>query len=49
MGRRDYRRRESKKSKKVAKKPASPVILPSPVTVEIIKKGKRAKPPAEEE
>ena len=41
MGRRDYRRRETKKSKKEAKKISATPILPSPVTVEVIKKGKK--------
>jgi len=41
MGRRDYRHRESKKPKKDAKKILADTILPSPVTVEVIKKGKK--------
>jgi hypothetical protein len=41
MGRRDYRRREPKKPKKVAKKISTETILPPPVTVEVIKKGKK--------
>jgi len=41
MGRRDYRHRESKKPKKDAKKISVDTILPSPVTVEVIKKGKK--------
>jgi len=45
MGKRNYRHREPKKPKKDAKKRRSP-ILPTPVTVEVIKKGKK---PAEEQ
>ena len=41
MGRRDYRHREPKKSKKDAKKISAATILPSPVTVEVIKKGRK--------
>jgi hypothetical protein len=41
MGRRDYRHREPKKPKKDAKKILADTILPSPVTVEVIKKGKK--------
>jgi len=47
MGKRDYRHREPKKPKKDAKKIAT-TILPPPVTVEIIKKGKRQKEGEEE-
>ena len=43
MGRRDFRRHEPKKPKKEAKKVSAEVILPPPVTVEVIKKGKKAK------
>ena len=49
MGKRDYRWRETKKPKKGAKKSAKPTILPAPATVEVVKKGKKAKGPAEEE
>jgi len=49
MGKRDIRGREPKKAKKVSKKPSVAEILPTPVTVEVIKgKGKREKPPEEE-
>ena len=48
MGRRDYRRRESKKPKKGARKSAKSSILPIPATVEVIKKGKKEKGPDEE-
>ncbi len=41
MGRRDYRHREPKKSKKDAKKISADTILPPPVTVEVIRKGKK--------
>jgi hypothetical protein len=41
MGRRDFRRRESKKPKKEAKKISAETILPPPITVEVIKKGKK--------
>ena len=41
MGRRDYRHREPKKHKKDAKKIAIETVLPPPVTVEVIKKGKK--------
>ena len=47
MGRRDFRWRERKKPKKDAKKTASTEILPSPVTVEVIKKGKKERPAEE--
>jgi hypothetical protein len=46
MGSRDYRHRESKKAKKDAKK-FTPTTLTPPVTVEVIKKGKKS-PPSEE-
>jgi len=47
MGRRDYRHREPKKAKKDAKKLSTATILPPPITVEVIKKGKQE--PKEEE
>ncbi len=41
MGRRDYRHRETKKTKKDARKTsAAPILLP-PVTVEVIKKERK--------
>jgi len=43
MGHRDYRRRESKKPKKDAKKVSAATILPSPTTVEIVKRKKERK------
>ena len=49
MGSRDYRWRERKKPKKEAKKlPTAETILPPPMTVEVIKKGKK-EPKTEEE
>jgi len=47
MGRRDYRHREAKKPKRDTKKILAETVLPSPTTVEVIKKGKR-EPKAEE-
>ena len=47
MGKRDIRWREKKKPKKDAKKTPSADILPSPVTVEVIKKGKKERPTEE--
>lgn len=41
MGRRDYRHREPKKSKRDTKKVSADTILPPPTTVEVIKKGKK--------
>ena len=41
MGRRDYRHRETKKQKKDAKKTSTVEALPTPMTVEVIKKGKK--------
>jgi len=41
MGSRDYRWREPKKPKKESKKIVTETILPPPVTVEVIKKGKK--------
>jgi len=41
MGRRDYRHRESKKPKKDARKISVDTILPPPVTVKVIKRGKK--------
>ena len=42
MGGRDYRRHETKKPKKSAKKATLTDILPPPVTVEVVKtKGKK--------
>ena len=38
MGRRDYRHREPKKLKKDTKKISATTILPSPITVEVVKK-----------
>ena len=41
MGRRDYRHRETKKSKKDTKQITVATILPPPTTVEVVKKGKK--------
>lgn len=41
MGGRDFRWREHKKPKKSAKKVSTAAILPSPITVEVIKKRKK--------
>jgi hypothetical protein len=48
MGRRDYRHREPKKTKKEAKKISPTTILPPPMTVEVVKKGKRTREVEEE-
>jgi len=48
MGGRDYRHREPKKPKKDAKKVPPVSIIPSPVNVEVSKKGKKH-PEREEE
>lgn len=48
MGKRDIRWRETKKAKKDAKKPSSAEILPPPVAVEVIKKGKTGSSAEEE-
>jgi len=45
MGKRDIRGKEKKKPKKdAARKTLSTEILPSPMTVEVIKKGKKERP-----
>ena len=41
MGKRDLRHREPKKPKKTVKKTTTAEILPPPMTVEVIKKGKK--------
>jgi hypothetical protein len=38
MGKRDYRRRETKKPKKTSKKAAPTTILPTPTNPEVIEK-----------
>ncbi len=48
MGKRDYRHREPKKTKKDTKKTMSATILPSPMAVEVIKKGKKEQEEEEE-
>lgn len=41
MGKRDYRHRESKKTKKDPKKLSPVTIFPTPVQVEVVKRGKK--------
>ncbi len=48
MGKRDYRHREPKKSKKDTKKISADTILPPPMTVEVVKKGKKERKVGEE-
>ncbi len=43
MSSRDYRRRETKKAKKDAPKISAEAILPPPITVEVVKKGKKGR------
>ena len=43
MGGRDYRKREPKKPKKDSKRISAATILPPPMTVEVVKKGKKEK------
>ena len=49
MGRRDYRHREPKKSKKDSKKIGPIGIIQPSAQVEVIKKGKKKREEAEEE
>ena len=49
MGKRDYRHREPKKSKKDAKKVSAPGILPPPVIVEVVRKPRKERKEEEEE
>ncbi len=49
MGRRDYRHREPKKLKKDTKKISPITIIPTPVQIEVIKKGKKKREETEEE
>jgi len=48
MGRRDYRHREPKKAKKESKRISPTDILPPPMTVEVVKKGKKKQAVEEE-
>ncbi len=48
MGKRDYRRRESKKSKKDAKGITLAEVLPSTVTVEVIRRKSKRREGEEE-
>jgi hypothetical protein len=41
MGSKDYRHREGKKVKRSVKKPYAPEVAPTPVAVDVIKKGKK--------
>ena len=41
MGKRDFRHRETKKPKKDAKKTLLTTVLPPPLEVEVIRKGKK--------
>ncbi|MBI4180691.1 MAG: hypothetical protein HY528_02040 [Chloroflexi bacterium] len=43
MGKRDFGQRETKKSKKDARKIAAQTIVPPPAPVEVIKRGKKPK------
>jgi hypothetical protein len=49
MGKRDYRHREPKKTKKEAKKLPQVPILETPAQVEVIKKRKKGREAEEEE
>jgi len=49
MGRRDYRHREPKKTKKDAKKVSAPNILPPPTVVEVVRKERKERKVEEEE
>jgi hypothetical protein len=42
MGKRDYRHREPKKAKKDIRKLPPLSVLPTPVNVEVVKKGKKS-------
>lgn len=49
MGSRDYRHHETKKPKRSAKKLPPVTVLPTPVEVEVIKKGKKQRETEEPE
>jgi len=49
VGRRDYRHREPKKTKKDAKKKSVANILPAPMTVEVVRKKRKEREEEEEE
>ena len=49
MGRRDYRHREERKPRKGAKRPTVPEVMPAPVTVEVVKRGRKEREAAKEE
>ena len=48
MGKRDYRHRETKKTKKSEKKISADTVYTSPSTVEVIKKGQKEATEAED-
>ncbi len=48
MGKRDYRRRETKKPKKDGKKVSLDTVLLTPVTVEVVKKKHKKRESSEE-
>ncbi len=43
MGKRDFKQREVKKTKKDSRKISAPSIMPPPATVEVIRKGKKSR------
>lgn len=48
MGRRDYRKPEKKKPKKdIIKKALIPNVTPTPISVEVVKRGKKEPEPEE--
>ncbi len=49
MGSRDYRHHEPKKPKKNAKKLPPVSVLPTPVEVEVVRKGRKQREPEAEE
>jgi hypothetical protein len=48
MGRRDFRKHESKKPKKEVKKIMSSEILPTPMSVEVVRKRRKERETSEE-
>jgi len=48
MGKKDFRHRETKKPKKDTKKTLLTTVLPPPLEVEVIKKGKKERKEGEE-
>ena len=49
MGRRDYRHREPKKTKKEAKTAPPATVMPSPTFVEVVRKRKKREEESEKE